>query len=131
MSYMPEILIAGVFLVALITYFINKNNKDNSRKKVLLLSFREVREKSLNLQNAVTQYLMLHDSQDEKLAEDMTYGQFLKQLKKNHATHLSEKKFVKIKSSNTLLSQGKIKALIGEQNEMLSQMEKQSENAKK
>lgn len=131
MSYLPEILIAGVLLVALITYFINKNNTDNSKKRNLLNSFKEVREKSLSLQNSVTEHLMLHDSRDKILTEEMTYGQFLKNLKKNHVTHLSEKRLVKIKTSNTILSERRIKTLIGEQNEMLSQMEKQFKNAKK
>ncbi len=130
MTYLPEMLILGAFLLALIIYLINNATKDTEKKRTLLLRFRDVRARSLHLQNAVADYIMANDSEDGKITTDMTYGQFLKQLKKNHIANLSEKKFAKIKNSNTLLSQRSISSMIDEQNSMVGEMEKQFETAK-
>lgn len=131
MSNLPEIIGAGVLLLLLLFYFINSRPKYKENKKALLAKYRRIRVKSLNVQDAVTQYIIENDALKQEYKDGMTYSQLLNQLKKNHINNLSEKHFLKLKATNNRLLLSKTDKMLDEQEVRLDETEKQFEALKK
>ncbi len=130
MSYLPE-MIAAILLLVLLIYFLNNLPKYKEKKRQFLIRFRQVRKRSLNLQNAFTQYIIEHDAIKTVFKDGMTYGQFLNQLKKNHISNLSEKNFAKLKSTNNRLVIKKREQMLDEQEAWFDEVEKEFNSLKK
>ncbi|AWH83597.1 hypothetical protein HYN59_00025 [Flavobacterium album] len=131
MSNLPEIIGASVLLLLLLLYFINSRPKYKENKKALLAKYRRIRVKSLNVQDALTQYIIEHDALKKEYEEGVTYSVFLNQLKKNHINNLSEKHFLKLKASNNRILLNKTDKMLDEQEAKLDAIEKQFEASKK
>lgn len=131
MLYLPEIIIATILLLGVIIYILNKSLKYKKKKRTLLIKFRQVREKSLSLQNEYYNYIVKQDALNTKFREGLTYGQFLNDLKRNHVSNLSEKKFIRVKSTSNLFYLNKMTKVLDEQEAMLEEIEEQFMSSKK
>lgn len=107
MLLLPYAIIVIPFTVILATYIIlkivNKSAWYKTNKTKLLDSFRQQRHKSKSLQNKLSNYIMANNTHNAELHGGITYDDYLKQLKKNHALKLSKKKYIRLKSSNNMM----------------------------
>lgn len=91
----------------------------------LLVKYRRVRSKSLKLQDALSVYIIKNDALKNAIADDVTYGAYLRQLQKNHMLNLSEKKYTKLKSSNNRILLSATSRTLNEQEVYLENVEKE------
>lgn len=124
MQFLPETLIATVILLSVILYFINKRPLYSKKKNILLSAFKDVRAKSLNLQDAMTKHIMDLDASDEEFTHSLTYGQALKQLQKDHIAYLSGKRQTRIRATNNLLKLYKTESILKKLESSLNETEK-------
>lgn len=124
MQFLPEILIAVVLLLSLTFYLLAKKSLYTRKKDALLIIFKEIRTKSLHLQDILTKHIIEHDADSENFDGTMTYGQALKQLKKDHVTYLSGKKQIRIRATNNLLKLYKTESMLKKMESSLNETEK-------
>lgn len=98
MDFLPEIIIAAIILAGIIIYILSAP-KFNKRKLRLLAKYRRTRNKSLSFQDKLSAYILENDAKDELIAPNITYGDFLKQLRKQHSANLSEKRYKRLRKS--------------------------------
>lgn len=126
---LPKI-IAAVVVLGLLIYFLNFTPKNREKKRNILTRFRQLRERSQNLQSALTHDIMANDSSNKQFANGQTYGQVLKQLKKNHFSHLSEKKFAQLRGKYNTFTLNNVNKMLDKQEAMLYEMENKYEASK-
>jgi len=131
MQYLPETLIAVVILLFLTIYFLAKKPLFTKKRDALLTTFKDVRARSLILQESLLKHIMDHDALNEKLTQTQTYGQVLKQIKKDHITYLSGKKQARILVTNNIFKLNKTKNILRELDNSLTQTEKELNIIKK
>jgi hypothetical protein len=123
MLYTPEFIIAAILVVAVLVYFMRPQYKNF--KSEILGKYRRVRSKSLHMQDVVSSYILANDGLKKLFLPDVTYGEFLRQLKKSHSLYLSEKVYVKIKNSRSLGFLKKMNKILDEQEQKLDEVENQ------
>jgi hypothetical protein len=122
MFYTPEFIITALLVVGLLIYFLRPKYKD--QKLALLLKYRRVRSKSLMMQDLLSTHILTHDAMKKIFVlPDITYGEYLRQLKKAHSQHLSEKVYIKVKNSRSIMFLKKISRVIDEQEQKLNDIE--------
>ncbi|WP_294825024.1 hypothetical protein, partial [uncultured Flavobacterium sp.] len=72
-----------------------------------------------------------HDALHEKFTEKQTYGDVLKQVKKDHITYLSGKKLTRIRATNNFFLLHKTDSVLRELDTSLTETEKTFKTAKK
>lgn len=123
MPYLEEIIIAAVLAAGFLIYLIRPKHKE---KKILLISkYRRVRSKSLMLQELLSKHILQNDSEMQNLKPGVTYGDFMREIKKIHSLNLSEKTYVKLKNSNNIFFLKKTDRLLDEQEHQLNDIEKE------
>ncbi|MCO6148399.1 hypothetical protein [Flavobacterium sp. NRK1] len=122
MPYTTEIIIAATITVAAFLYFLRPKYK--KEKLLLLTKYRRVRTKSLEIQDSISKYILTNDALDDNFLPDLTYGQFMRKLKKAHSLYLSEKTYVKLKNSSNIFFLKKTGRLLDEQEKHLDDIEK-------
>ena len=98
MKLLPEIIVAAVILVGIIIYIITAPTY-KKKKLRLLTKYRRARNKSLAFQDILSTYILKHDAQHEIIESGITYAELLRQLRKQHSDHLSDKKYRKFRNS--------------------------------
>lgn len=95
-------IIAGIVLAVPAYYLLRwVLQKTLSHKKELIIrKHRMLRQQSLQLMQSVSQHMLAKNAETEAIAEQVTYGDFYRQLKVNHVSNLSDKFLIKIKHSN-------------------------------
>ena len=121
MFYTPEFIIAAIIVAGILVYYLRPQYKD--KKSDILGKYRRVRSKSLLIQDMVSSYILANDALKKLFLPELTYGEFLRQLKKNHNLYLSEKMYVKIKKSRSLSFLKKTDRLLDEQEQRLNEAE--------
>lgn len=121
MFYTPEFIIAAIIVAGILVYFLRPQYK--GKKSEMLSKYRRVRSKSLLIQDMVSSYILANDALKKLFLPELTYGEFLRQLKKNHNLYLSEKMYVKIKKSRSLAFLKKTDRNLDEQEQRLSEAE--------
>lgn len=121
MFYTPEFIIAAIIVAGILVYLLWPKYKE--KKTELLSKYRRVRSKSLLIQDMVSSYILANDGLKKLFLPELTYGEFLRQLKKNHNLYLSEKMYVKIKNSRSLTFLKKIDRTLDEQEQRLDDVE--------
>ena len=121
MPYTPELIIAFIVVAGLLIYYLRPHYKEE--KLELLVKYRRIRGKSLLIQDALSAYILANDAIKKQIMPDTTYGEFLRQLKKNHANYLSEKVYVKVKNSRSRLFLKRTGKLLDEQEDRLAEIE--------
>lgn len=122
MPYSTEIIFAAVVAAGLIVYFFRPKYKD--KKLQLLTHYRRVRSKSLELQDSLSRYILTNDAQNDSFMPDLTYGEFMRKIKKSHSLYLSEKTYIKLKNSTNIVYLKKVERQLDEQEKHLSDIEK-------
>lgn len=123
MPYFNEITIAAVLAAGILIYLIRPKHKE---KKLMLISkYRRVRSKSLMLQDLLSSHILQNDSDSEDLRPGVTYGEFMRELKKMHSYYLSEKTYIKLKNSNNIFFLKKTDRILDEQEDQLNDIEKE------
>ncbi|TRW23565.1 hypothetical protein FMM05_12955 [Flavobacterium zepuense] len=117
------IVLCGGVIVYLLTKLLNSRAGYKERKSYLLLQYQNLRKKSLQLQENLSQYILSGDHLKETFTDGMTYGEYLKYLQKNHVKNLSEKGYAKVKNSNNRLQQKKVGEILSEQEIVLKDAE--------
>ncbi|MGQ2982577.1 hypothetical protein [Flavobacterium sp.] len=131
MQYLPETLIAVAILLFLTIYFLAKKPLFPRKRNALLTTFKEVRARSLSLQEALLKHIMDHDALNENLTGTLTYGQVLKQIKKDHITYLSGKKQARILVTNNIFKLNKTQNILKELDSSLTKTERDLNSLKK
>lgn len=121
MPYTPELIIAFIVVAGVLIYYLRPHYKEE--KLELLVKYRRIRSKSLSIQDALSAYILANDALKKQFLPDATYGEFLRQLKKNHATYLSEKVYVKIKNSRSRMFLKRTGKLLDEQEDRFAEIE--------
>lgn len=121
MPYTLELIIAFMVVAGVLIYYLRPHYKEE--KLELLVKYRRIRGKSLALQDSLSTYILANDAQKKQFLPDVTYGAFLRQLKKNHATYLSEKVYVKVKNSRSRMFLKRTGKLLDEQENKLAEIE--------
>ena len=121
MPYTPELIIAFIVVAGLLIYYLRPHYKEE--KLELLVKYRRIRSKSLSIQDALSTYILANDAIKKQFLPDATYGEFLRQLKKNHANYLSEKVYVKVKNSRSRMFLKRTGKLLDEQEDKLAEIE--------
>ncbi len=122
MPYTTEIIIAATIAVGFLLYFLRPKYKNE--KLMLLTKYRRVRTKSLEIQDSISKYILTNDAIDDTFLPDLTYGQFMRKLKKAHSLYLSEKNYVKLRKSSNIFFLKKTGRIIDEQEKHLDDIEK-------
>ncbi|KOS07416.1 hypothetical protein AM493_16230 [Flavobacterium akiainvivens] len=94
-------LLACIAIYLLIKY-INKS-RVRQKKQALLERFKALRLESIELQKEISNYMLGHNAEHNPTPAGVTVGQFLRQLKHNHAAHLSSKLIEKLQNSDNPL----------------------------
>lgn len=123
MDYLPEIIIAAVLFIILTAYTINSLPYYKKSKIGLLAEYRRIRVWSLKLQDDLRKHIISHDVLRQEITPGITYNEFLKQLQKNHALHLSEKKYLKLRTTNNRILLKKVRRDLKNQEEKLSEVQ--------
>lgn len=132
MPYAPEIIIALLLALFLFIYLVNALPAYKRAKKQLLAKYHRLRVKSLRLQEELHYYILKNDVLKEEMdGTGVTYGAYLKKIQKNHALHLSEKGYIKLRKSNNRLLMHKAKRTLELQDTELKNIELTLSNAKK
>jgi len=121
MPYTPELIVAFAIVAGILIYFLRPHYKEE--KLELLVKYRRIRSKSLMIQDTLSSYILANDALKKQFTPDTTYGDFLRQLKKNHAAYLSEKVYVKVKNSRSRMFLRRTGKILDEQEEKLSEIE--------
>jgi len=104
MELFPDLilLMSLLFIIAFYALFKILNNRPayKEKKKELTEKFQEVRALSIKLQEIVSNYILSNNANDFPFDGNITYGNFLRSLQKNHIQNLSEKLYVKLRNSN-------------------------------
>lgn len=96
----------------------------SNKKQQMLSKYTELRRQSLELQGAMSNYILAGDADLTKLEGDITCADFYRQLKSNHVYNLSDKYLAKVKNSNNLLFLNKAERNLQEQEVRLSNARK-------
>ncbi len=99
----PDALIVTGIVLAVPAYFLLLQllRKLLSHKKELIISkHSRLRQQSLQLMQSVNQHILAQNADAEPVDETVTYADFYRQLKANHASNLSDRFLVRIKHSN-------------------------------
>lgn len=124
MPYFPETFIALLFTAVIFIYIINRHPAYKKDKAKLLSDYHKLRVKSLKLQEEFHYYIMKNDiTKQEMSGTGVTYGAYLKKIQKNHALHLSEKRYIKLRKSNNRLFIYKTKKILAAQESELKNIE--------
>jgi uncharacterized membrane-anchored protein YhcB (DUF1043 family) len=102
----PEFTILYGLLACIVLYLIFKYIAKNSirqKKQILLERIKSLRLDSIKLQEEVSTYMLAHNAEHEATQSGLTIGQFYRQLKHNHAAHLSSKLIEKLQNSDNPL----------------------------
>lgn len=94
---LSPVIIAVVYLLVRV---VNNNSSYVQKKKHLLDYFQQQRLKSNKLQDELSNYILANNAHKAVFFDRITYGEFLKQLQKNHMQNLSDKIYIKIKNSH-------------------------------
>lgn len=121
MFYTPEFIIAIIIVAGILVYYIRPQYRN--QKSELLARYKVARSKSLMIQDIVSTYILANDALKKFFEADLTYGEFLRQLKKNHTVYLSEKMYVRIKNSRSLIFLKKVSRILDEQEQRLEEFE--------
>lgn len=121
MFYTPEFIIAIIIVAGLLVYYLRPQYRN--QKSELLARYKIVRSKSLMIQDIVSTYIITNDALKKFFEADLTYGEFLRQLKKNHTVYLSEKMYIRIKNSRSLIFLKKMSRILDEQEQRLDEFE--------
>lgn len=121
MFYTPEFIIAAIIIAVVIIYFMRPQYK--AFKAEILGKYRRVRSKSLHYQDVISSYILANDAIKKLFLAEVTYGEFLRQLKKSHSLYLSEKTYIKIKNSRSLIFLKKMDKMLDEQEQKLNEVE--------
>jgi len=113
------IVLCGGVIVYLLTKLLNSRAAYKERKSFLLMQYQNLRKKSLQLQESLSQYILSGDHLKEPFTDGMTYGDYLKYLQKNHVKNLSDKGYAKIKNGDNRLQQKKVAEILSEQEILL------------
>lgn len=128
MNFIPEITIAAILVAGILIYFLNGHTYKKQKVK-FLAKYRRARIKSLHYQDELSAYILRNDAKNEVFAEGLTYGEFLKQLQKNHSLYLSERKYKRLRRAPVIV--GKDIKAIEKQEARLSETEKKIAAIKK
>jgi len=123
MPYETEITIAAIVAVGTLAYVVRP--RYTQRKTALLAKYRRIRTKSLKIQDILSKHVLEHNAINDNITPEMTYGQFIKSLRKQHAQYLSERTYVKLKNSTNIFFLNKTKRLLEEQEQRLIKFERQ------
>lgn len=106
MPMSPDFLILYGLVAAIIVYLLLKYLAKISfrqKKQVVLEKFKSLRLESVALQKEVSNYMLAHNAEHQQIATGITVSQFLRQLKHNHASHLSSKLIERLQNSDNPL----------------------------
>jgi len=123
MPYETEITVAALAAVGTFAYAFRP--RYTQRKTALLAKYRRVRTRSLKIQDTLSKHVLEHDAINDNITPEMTYGQFIRDLKRQHYYHLSEKTYVKLKNSTNLFFLNKTRRILEEQELRLIKLERQ------
>lgn len=127
MQLVPEYTIAGAVAGILVLYVISKIVNSHPRylakKSETLDRFQILRSKSLRLQDVLSDLILSNNFALEIVAENFTYKDFLKQLKRNHVQNLSDKNYARIKNTHNRVVLMQAKKMIAEQELILKDAE--------
>ena len=102
----PDFLILYGLVALIICYLLIKYVAKISfrkRKRAVLEKFKSLRLESVALQKEVSNYMLAQNAEHLPMANGVTVSQFLRQLKYNHASHLSSKLIEKLQNSDNPL----------------------------
>jgi len=117
------VILCGGVIVYLLTKLLNSRVGYKEKKSYLLLRYQNLRKKSLELQENLSQYILSSDRLKEPFTDGMTYGEYLRYLQKNHIKNLSDKGYAKIKNGDNRLHQKKVAEILSEQEIVLKDAE--------
>ncbi len=106
MQSAPEFTILYGLLACIALYLLFKYITKISvrqKKQAVLERFKSLRLESIRLQKEVSDYMLTYNTEHEKTPDGITIGQLHKQLKHNHAAHLSSKLIEKLQNSDNPL----------------------------
>ena len=90
----------------------------------MLENYQKQRARSLKVQQVLSQHILLNHNQKEAFVNNLTYGEYLKQLQRNHILNLSDKNYVKLKNSTNRLLFRSTAGMLNDQEIKLTEAEK-------
>ena len=100
MNY-PQEMVAGIVLFAgLVIYFVIRMPRYKDEKQRLLNKYRRVQNISLRVQDNLSKHLLSYDTENKGMLSDTDCQEYLKELQKDYARHLSKATYLKIRNSN-------------------------------
>jgi hypothetical protein len=128
MSLFPDLILIFVFALSLVVYLLfkilNSTAGYRQHKSQLLGKYQELRNKSIALQEKLSLYILSGDILKEPFINEMTYGEYLRYLQRNHANNLTDKGYTKLKKSNNRFYQKRIAEILIVQEKTLNDAEK-------
>ncbi len=124
MPYFPEIIIAVIILVILIIYSVNRLPGYKKSKAETVSEYHNLRVKSHRIQEKLHFYILNNDASKKQMeTTSITYGEYLKKIRKNHVMYLSEKRYIKLRRSNNRVFIYKTKRMLAKQETELNNIE--------
>ncbi|MXN89814.1 hypothetical protein GR160_01110 [Flavobacterium sp. Sd200] len=90
----------AILLLYLLFRLINGRSSYRNRKKNLLDIFQQERLRSKKLQDDLSNYILANNANKTIIEKDITCGEYLRQMQKNHLQNLSDKVFLKVKNTD-------------------------------
>lgn len=127
MLLFPDLLVVAALAVLLSSYlifrFLNRRQSYVSRKNDLLEKFQSLRNRSIKLQQSLSNFILTNHMMKEVFNDDYTYGEYLRYLQKNHSKHLSDKNYGKVKRTNNRILLSKTNMMLEEQDSKMAEAE--------
>jgi len=134
MPLFPELTLLVLLFASLVIYllvkFFNSRPRYKLKKNELTERFQLLRNKSKNIQDALSRHILSTDSNKKPLDNDasITYGEYFKYLQKNHIQNLSDKEYAKVKNTHNRLQQKRAIDMLQEQEIRLAEAESKLSN---
>lgn len=106
MSSLPDIALLYALIACIAGYLIFRylvKISLRNKKQDLVRKIKDLRLVSIKLQKSLSNYILSKNADRELLYADVTFGQYYRYLKHNHAAHLSSKLIEKLQNSDNPL----------------------------
>lgn len=106
------------FLATVVIKFVFRQKKED-----ILSRYSRLRRQSIDLQTAMSGYLLEGDAGKNRIDGELTFADFYRQMKSNHISNLSDKYLSRVKKSNNPLFLNKVEKNLEEQEQKLKNAE--------
>lgn len=119
MPYSEEIKLAIIIIAIVAAYVLLVKPRLQKRKQKLLNRFLHIQSLSLNMQDTLLKHVLKYDAMNDEVAPGVTFKTYLRNLQRNHAAHLSDKHYKRLKNQNVVFFSLKINRMLNLQQEKL------------